>query len=35
MNNSVINDENYREDISKLFDETIEEYGEHVPKSVL
>ena len=35
MNNSVINEENYREGISKLFDETLEEYGEHVPKSVL
>ena len=35
MNNSVINDENYREGISKLFDDTLEEYGEHVPKSVL
>ena len=35
MNNSVINEENYREGISKLFDDTQEEYGEHVPKSVL
>ena len=35
MNNSVINEENYREGISELFDDTLEEYGEHVPKSVL
>ena len=35
MNNSVINEENYREGISKLFDDTLEEYGEHVPKSDL
>ena len=35
LNNSVIEEENYKEGIIKLFDDAIEEYGDDVPKSLL
>ena len=35
LNNSIINDEEYIEGITKLYEETVEEYGEDVSTSLL
>ena len=35
MNNSVINEEDYKDGITKLYKDAINEYGEHVPSMLI